>query len=98
MFVVLTSKPKLYDTSVQPVRVPLETYKYMFYGHCKSIFQILQLETDCDMVITEAEPPHVQNIVSTKFLEHFPNLEAARNSLVALDQVGDSNVSLKLCK
>lgn len=98
MYVILTSKPGLYTSTLDAGGVVVEAYKYLFYGRCKAIFQLAKLESDVKVCITEDEPPHVRNVVSTKFLEHFDTLEQARKELNHLIRFGGLDTVLQRCE
>lgn len=97
MYVIVTSKPELYTSVLESSATLVATYKYLFYGRCKAIFQIAKLESEGTVTVTEADPPHIVNRVSTKFLEHFDTLEEAQAELNNLTHFGGLNVSLQPC-
>ncbi|HEX7385956.1 MAG TPA: ferredoxin [Castellaniella sp.] len=97
MYVILTSKPDLYTSSLEGRATIVETYRYMFYGRCKAIFEIAELDRDAKVTITESEPPFVRNQVSTKFLDHFETREQARAELDHLTRFGGLQASLERC-
>lgn len=98
MYVILTSRPGVYTSTLGTGGTVVETYKYLFYGRCKAIFQLASLESDVKVCITEDEPPHVRNDVSTKFLDHFDTLEQARKELNHLVRFGGLNTVLQRCE
>lgn len=95
MYVILTSKPDNYTSTLEAGGTVVEAYKYIFYGRCKAVFEIVQLDRDEQVTITETEPPHVRNRVSTKFLGHFDTLEQARGELNHLTRFGGLQASLE---
>ncbi|MGB6008262.1 ferredoxin [Castellaniella sp.] len=98
MYVILTSKPGLYTSTLEAEDAVVETYQYLFYGRCKAVFQIARLESDKKVRIVEDEPPHVRNVVSTKFLEHFETLDQARAELNHLVRFGGLDAVLQRCQ
>lgn len=95
MYVILTSKPESYTSTLEAGGRVVEAYKYIFYGRCKAVFEIVQLDRDEKVTITEVEAPHVRNHVSTKFLGHFDTLEQARGELDHLTRFGGLQASLE---
>ncbi|CAM5182754.1 hypothetical protein CDEF62S_05850 [Castellaniella defragrans] len=97
MYVILTSKPGLYRSALQTGGAVVEAYRYLFYGRCKAIFQLARLDSEGEVRIVEDEPPHVSNVVSTKFLDHFETLGQARAELNHLVRFGGLDAVLQPC-
>ena len=97
MYVIVTSKPGVFESVLEPVTTAVESYKYLFYGHCKAIFQLVELKQEGHVRITESEPPYTANLLSTKFLGHYDTLDAAREEIGHLTHFGDLDASLMRC-
>lgn len=95
MYVILTSKPGQFRTEpVEGVR-PIEAYDYLFGQAPKARFIIAELERETKIrVIDEVEPP-VLNLVPTKFLPSYENLEQARQELEHLTAFGSVRATLR---
>lgn len=98
MYVILTSKPGIYKSELETPATVAEAYRYLFYGHCRAVFQIVEIAAEGMLCITEDEPPHIQNHVSTKFLGHFDDLEGARRELNHLVRFGGLQATLQPCE
>jgi len=98
MYVILTSKPGLYTATLEAEDAVVESYKYLFYGRCKAVFHLAHLDAEAKVHIVEAEPPHVHNIVSAKFLDHFDTLDQARAELNHLVRFGSLDAVLQRCQ
>lgn len=97
MYAILTSKPGQYHAQADENATVVESYEYMFYGRLKAVFQLVKLERDGRIRITEDAPPHVSNSVPTKFLEQFDTLEQARAELNHLAGFGSLQAELRRC-
>lgn len=97
MYAILTSKPGQYHASVETGATPVEAYEYLFYGRTKAIFQVIRLDQETRVNITEDTPPYISNSVPTKFLEKFGTLEEARASLQQLIGFGKLDARLRPC-
>lgn len=97
MYVILTSKPGIYTSSLGASAQIVEAYQYLFYGRCRAVFQIVRLEADTSVTITEDEPPHVVNHVSTKFLDHFDSRDRAYEEIQHLTRFGGLDAKLQPC-
>lgn len=95
MFAILTSKPGQYHAEAGDGAQGVESYDYLFYGKLKAVFQIIELEHETRVCITEDTPPYIRNSVPTKFLEKFSTLEEARSSLQALVSFGKLDARLR---
>ncbi len=98
MYAILTSKPGQYHASVETGATPVEAYEYLFYGRTKAIFQVIRLDQETRVNITEDTPPYISNSVPTKFLEKFGTLEEARASLQQLIGFGKLDARLRPCE
>lgn len=94
MYTIVTSKPGVYVSEIPADTKVVQTYKYMFSGHCKAIFQIIELEDDVKVKITELDPPHIVNVISSKFLGSFGSEQAAQNEIRHLVYFSNLDVSL----
>lgn len=94
MYTILTSKPGLYNAQADEGSVVLETYEYLFYGRLKAIYQLVRLDRETRIRITEVDPPYTTNSVPTKFLDKFDTLEAARAELEHLVRFGGLDARL----
>lgn len=97
MYAILTSKPGQYHAEVDNGATAVEAWEYLFYGHPKAIFQVVQLDHETRVRITEDTPPYISNSVPTKFLEKFDSLEEARASLQQLIGFGNLDARLRRC-
>lgn len=95
MYAILTSKPGQYHAEAGDGALGVESYDYLFYGKLKAVFQIVQLEHETRVRITEDTPPYISNSVPTKFLEKFASLEQARASLQELVVFGTLDACLR---
>jgi hypothetical protein len=95
MYAILTSKPGQYHATFGVGATAVESYEYLFYGRCKAIFDVIQLDRDIRVTITEDTPPYISNSVPSKFLEKFDTLEQARASLEELIAFGNLDAQLK---
>lgn len=94
MFVILTSKPGQFRTEAGDGLRVVERYDYMFYGRCLAHFEIAALEAPTRVRIVEDAPPHVVNLVPSKFLEQFDSIAAARGELDHLTHFGSMQAEL----
>ena len=94
MFVILTSKPGQFHTEPGEGLRVLERYDYLFYGRCLARYEIAALDAPTRVRIVEDAPPHVVNLVPTKFLEQFDTLDAARGELGHLTRFGSMQAEL----
>ncbi|MGB6241364.1 MAG: ferredoxin [Castellaniella sp.] len=98
MYVIVTSKPGLFTSTLDVADAIVESYQYLFYGRCKAVFQLARLDAEAKVCIVEDEPPHTRNIVSTKFLDHFDTLDQARAELNHLVRFGSLDAVLQRCQ
>ena len=93
--VILTSKPGQFRTETGAGLRPIEAYDYVFCGRVRAQFVIAELEQPTRVrVVDETEPPTV-NLVPSKFLEKFGDLDAARAELRALCSFGRMDAQLQ---
>ena len=96
MYAIITSKPGQYHASTEGNATSVEAYEYLFFGKPKAIFEIIELNSDIRVRITEETPPYISNSVPSKFLEKFDSLEEARESLQQLFGFGKLDARLRL--
>lgn len=97
MYAILTNKPGQYHAQADEGATPVEAYEYLFYGRLKAVFQVVRLERETRVRITEDTPPYISNSVPTKFLEKFNTVEEARASLEQLIGFGQLDARLRRC-
>lgn len=97
MYVILVSKPGKYHSQVGAEAKVIESYEYRFYGKIKAVYQLVKLDGNTKICITEDDPPYVVNNVPSKFLEKFDTLEQARAELEHLAEFGGLDASLVRC-
>ena len=95
MYAILTTKPGQYRAAIDEGATAVESYDYLFCGRCKAIFDVVHLDRETRVTITEDAPPHISNSVPTKFLEKFDTLEQARDSLKQLIAFGKLDAQLR---
>lgn len=96
MFAIVTNKPGQYHATIEDGARIVESYEYLFYGRLRAIYQLVELERETRVVITEDTPPYISNSVPTKFLEKFSTLEDARQELEHLVGFGHLDARLLL--
>ncbi|MBP0619130.1 ferredoxin [Cupriavidus consociatus] len=94
MFVLLTSRPGQFRTEPTDGMTAVEAYDYVFYGKRTARFVIAELAADTRVRVQEETPPGVVNLVSTRFLEKYATLEAARAALRELASFGTMDIAL----
>src|SRR5690625_357880 len=87
MYVVVTSKPGIYTSSLKADAKVLGAYKYYFYGEHLATFHLAQLHGDGYVEIVEEDGG--VNRVPTKFLEAFSTLEEAKAEIDELITFGN---------
>jgi hypothetical protein len=97
MYAIITSKPGQYQAQAGDGAVVIESYEYLFYGRLKAVYQLIELQGETRIRITEEDPPYTSNSVPTKFLEKFDTLEAARAELKHLTGFGGLEATLRRC-
>jgi hypothetical protein len=96
MFVILTSRPGQYRTEAGDGMRLCETYEYRFHGQTKARFVIAELPCEMKVRVIDEAPPERINLVPSKFLAHFPTMEAARAQLRSLTRFGGLDTALHL--
>lgn len=94
MYVIVTSKPGVYEAVLEPGTKVVESYKYLVQGRCKAIFRLVELQQEGHIRITESDPPYTSNRVPTKFLGHYDTLDNARKEIEHLTHFGSLDASL----
>ncbi|MDQ0140798.1 ferredoxin [Cupriavidus necator] len=94
MFVLLTSRPGQFRTEPTDGMTAVEAYDYMFYGKPTARFVIAELAADTKVRVREETPPGIVNLVSTRFLDQYATLEAARDALRKLASFGSMDLAL----
>ncbi|MEC3766510.1 MULTISPECIES: ferredoxin [Cupriavidus] len=94
MFVLLTSRPGQFRTEPTDGMTVVEAYDYVFYGKPTARFVIAELAADTRVRIQEEAPPGIVNLVSTRFLDKYATLEAARDALRQLASFGSMDIAL----
>lgn len=95
MYVILTSKAGQYHTETGEGIRPCESYAYLFHGQKKAHFVIAELLADVKVRVVDETPPVVTTLVPSKFLPHFPTIEAARRELAQLVKFGGMKTELE---
>lgn len=94
-YVILTSKPGQFHTEPGDGLVPVEAWDYHCDGRVRARFLVAELPAPTRVrVIDEVEPITV-NLVPSKFLESFSDLEAARRELRHLCAFGSVQAELR---
>jgi len=94
MYVLLTSRIGQFRTEPAEGMTPVEAYDYVFYGKRTARFVIAELATETRVRVVEDAPPHIVNLVPTKFLEKFDTADAARAALRELASFGSMDIAL----
>lgn len=93
MFVVITSKPGVYKSTLDASAKLIEAYNYYFYEKHLATFHLAELQGDGYVEIKEEEGG--VNRVPTKFLESFNTLEEAKAEIDELITFGNLEVRLE---
>lgn len=93
MYVVVTSKPGVYKSSLNADAKIVEAYEYYFYDRHLATFHLAELLTDGYVEIVEDKGE--VNRVPTKFLEAFDTLEEAKAEINELISFGNLEVRLE---
>ena len=94
MYAILTSKPGQYHAAPDDGAAVVETYEYRFCGRIKALYQVVEVDANTRVVITEDAPPHIRNTVPAKFLEQFDTVAEARAELEHLVRFGNLDTRL----
>ena len=95
MYVILTTKPGVFRTELGDGLTAVEAYDYILFGRKKSQFVIARIEGDPRIRIVEDEPPHVVNLIPSKFLHRYQSVEAAHEELRSLAKFSSDDVRLE---
>jgi ferredoxin len=95
MYVILTTKPGQFRTEVTEGLTAVEAYDYILFGKRKAQFVIARIEGSPKIRIVEEEPPHVVNMVPSKFLQKYETIGAAHQELLHLAKYSTSDARLE---
>ncbi|MEI6160149.1 MAG: ferredoxin [Roseococcus sp.] len=93
-YVILTSKPGQFRTELTPGLIPLESYDYHSQGKLRAQFVIAELQHETKLRVVDIAAAPILNLVPSKFLPRFPNVEAARAELQHLTRFRSVEASL----
>lgn len=94
VYVILTSKPGVFETRTGPDLRTVETYDYVFFGRTKARFVIAVLERETKIVIVDEAVPATVNRVPSKLLARYASANAARLELEHLVKATNPDVAL----
>ena len=94
MYIILTNKPGLFHVEPMTELQPVETYDYLFCGRLRAHYVIAKLSVETKFHLVDETEPITTNLVSTKFLDKFDSIEAARRELRHLCSFGDMDTQL----
>jgi hypothetical protein len=97
MYVILVSKPGTYHSEVGSEAKVIESYEYRYCGKIKAIYQLVRLDGETRVRITEDEPPNIVNSVPSKFMDKFDTIEKARAELMRLAKFGGQDAAMVRC-
>lgn len=83
-YVILTSKPGQFRTELTPGLIPVETYDYQAQGRLRAQFVIAELQHETKLRVVDLADEPILNLVPSKFLPRFADLDAARAELAHL--------------
>jgi hypothetical protein len=83
-YVILTSKPGLYRTEFTGQLVPAETWEYIYCGRHLATFVIAGLHGEARIRVIDESPDATVNDMPTRFLEKYPDRDAAFRALEVL--------------
>jgi ferredoxin len=95
MYVILTTKPGVFKTELTEGLTAVEAYDYILFGKRRAQFVIAKIEGSPRIRIVEDEPPHVVNLVPSKFLQKYDSIGAAHEELLHLAKFASSDASLE---
>ena len=95
MYVILTTKPGQFRTEVTEGLRAVEVYDYILFGKHKAQFVIAKIEGSPKIRLVEDEPPHVVNLVPSKFLQKFETVGAAHEELLQLVKYPSTDARLE---
>lgn len=93
-YVILTDKYGHFLTQPCGDLIPMEQYVYFFCGRPLARFTIAELLRPVRVALVEEAPPHVRNLVPSKFLPQFDSVTAARHELRQLVACGTLDARL----
>lgn len=93
-YVILTSKPGQFRTEVTPGLVPVEAYDYVSQGKLRAQFVIAELQHETRLRVVDVAADPILNLVPSKFLPRFADVEAARAELQHLTRFRSVEASL----
>ena len=94
-YVLLGSRPGRYRSEPGEGMSVIEHWDYLFCGRHRASYLIAELRAESRVRVVDEEDPASINLVSTRFLEKFDTLEAARSSLNALARFGQMDIRLE---
>ena len=94
-FVLIGSRPGRYRSEPAEGLVPVECWDYLLCGRHRASYLIAELRSEGRVRIVDEDGSDTVNLVSTRFLEAFDTLEAARASLQSLARFGGLDIRLE---
>ena len=94
-FVLIGSRPGRYRTEPVEGLVPEESWDYLLCGRHRASYLIAELQAEGRVRIVDEDGSGTINVVSTRFLETFDSIEAARASLRSLARFGGLDIRLE---
>lgn len=95
MYVILTTKPGQFRTEITEGLTTVEAYDYILFGKRKAQFVIARIEGSPKIKIVEDEPPHVVNLIPSKFLQKYETIGAAHQELLHLAKFSTTDARLE---
>jgi hypothetical protein len=92
MFVILTSKPGQFTTELSEGMQAVESYDYLFCGRKRARFVIAEVSGEVKIRIVDDSG--AVNLVPSKFLPRFDNIEKARRELGQLARFNGMDIEL----
>lgn len=93
-YVILTHKDGQFHTEFDAALEAVEQHDYLFCGKRRARFVIARLLRPARVALVETAPPHLRNLVPSKFLPHFDSLDHARAELRQLVAFGTLDTQL----
>jgi len=94
MYIILTSKIGKFHSEIIGSSSEIETYHYYFHSELKAKFNIHLIDQDVKIKITDETVPITVNLISTKFLTHYDNIEKARLEIKSLVPIHSNSFQL----
>jgi hypothetical protein len=94
-YVILTSKDGIFRTEADDAIRPVEVYDYYFYGQHRARFVLAELLAETKVRVIADDPQTPDNLVPSKFLEHFDSVADARRELSSLTRFGAMQTELR---